>query len=110
MANQSAKSKVKKKRKLQHVWLQTQFDYVEFLQSRIGDKKCVSNKLTIKVGVSSFLWCPGTSAPASGVPEATQEASRKPLKGAASAQKAFSGSQIEAQEFLMETERKVFLY
>ena len=45
-----------------------------------------------------------------GVPEATQEASRKPLKGAVSAQKAFSGSQTEAREFLMETERKVFLY
>ena len=70
------------KRKLQHVWLQTQFDSAEFLQSRIGDKKCVSNKLTILFGVSSFLWCPGTSDPTSGVPEATQEASRKPLKGA----------------------------
>ena len=49
--------------KSQQVWSLTQFYSVDFSQSRICIKKCVFNKPTIKVCVSSFLWCPGTSGP-----------------------------------------------
>ena len=41
----------------------TQFYSVDFSQSRIGVKKCVFNKRTIKVCVSYCWRCPGTSAP-----------------------------------------------
>ena len=45
------------------VWSLTQFYSVDFSQSRIGVKKCVFNKRTIKVCVSCCGRCPGTSAP-----------------------------------------------
>ena len=45
------------------VWSLTQFYSVDFSQSRIGVKKCVFNKRTIKVCVSCSWRCPGTSAP-----------------------------------------------
>ena len=47
----------------QALWQQTQSSSVDFSQSRIGVKKCVFNKHTIKVCVSCFWRCPGTSAP-----------------------------------------------
>ena len=45
-------------------------------------------------------WCPCISV----VPEATHEASRGPLKGAVSAQKAVEGSETETRELLGGTE------
>ena len=45
------------------VWSLTQLYSVDFLQSRIGVRKCVFKKRTIKICVSCALWCPGTSAP-----------------------------------------------
>ena len=45
------------------VWSLTQFYSVDFSRSRIGVKKCVFNKRTIKVRVSCFLRCPGTFVP-----------------------------------------------
>ena len=69
----------------------TQFYSVDFSQSRIGVKKCVFNKRTVKVCLSCCWRCPGTSPLArnnwrcpciSVVPEATHEASQGPLKGA----------------------------
>ena len=44
-------------------WSITHFYYVDFLQSWIGVKLCVFYKCTIKVWVSHFWRCPGTSAP-----------------------------------------------
>ena len=44
------------------VWLLTQFYSVDFSHSRIAVQKCVFNKGTIKVCVSCFWQCPGTSA------------------------------------------------
>ena len=45
------------------VWSLTQFCSVDFSKSKIGLKKCVFNKRTIKVCVSCCWRCPGTSAP-----------------------------------------------
>ena len=45
------------------VWSLAQFYSVDFSKSRIGVKKCVFNKCTIKVCVSCCWRCPGTSAP-----------------------------------------------
>ena len=47
----------------EQVWSLTQFYFVDFSPSRIGVKKCVFNKRTIKVCVSCCWRCPGTSAP-----------------------------------------------
>ena len=44
------------------VWSLTQFYSVDISKSRIGVKKCVINKRTIKVCVSCCWRCPGTSA------------------------------------------------
>ena len=45
------------------VWPLTQFYSVDFSKSRIGVKKCVFNKRTIKVCVIRSWWRPGTSVP-----------------------------------------------
>ena len=45
------------------VWSLTQFYSVDFSKSKIDVQKCVFNKRTIKVCVSSFWQCPGTSVP-----------------------------------------------
>ena len=92
------------------VWSLTQFISVDFWQSRIDVKKCVFNKRTIKVCVSCCWWCPGTSAPSAAHLSVSlhlssnDEASRGPLKGAVSAQKALQGSKAETREFLGGTE------
>ena len=87
------------------VWSLTPFYSVDFSQSRINVKKCVFNKRTIKAidldGVlgpprlARHTWlCPCISV----VPEARHEASRGPLKGAVSAQKALQGSETEKRD------------
>ena len=45
------------------VWSLTDFYSVDFSQSRISVGKCVFNKRTIRVRISCFLLCLGTSAP-----------------------------------------------
>ena len=73
------------------VWPLPQLYSVEFSQSRISVKKCVFDKRIIKVCISCFCQCSGTSAPStwcpcfSVVPEATHKVSQGPL---VSAQKA----------------------
>ena len=47
------------------LWSPTQLYSADFSQSRIGVRKCVFNKRTIKVCVSCCWRCPGTSAPSS---------------------------------------------
>ena len=52
------------------VWSLIQFYSVDFSKSRIGEKKCIFNKLTIKLCVSCCWQCPGTSAHrAAGAPD-----------------------------------------
>ena len=49
--------------RLQRVWSLPQFYSVDFSQSRIGVKKYVFNQHTIKVCVTCFWRCLGTSVP-----------------------------------------------
>ena len=46
---------------LHQVWLITQFYSIDFSKSRNDVKKCVFNKRTIKVCISCYWECPGTS-------------------------------------------------
>ena len=84
------------------VWPLTHFYPVDISKSRIGIKKSVFKKRTIKVCVSFSQWCrPGNSAPSVAhqtvslylfSPEAIHEVSRGSLNGNMSAQKALQGS------------------
>ena len=93
----------------------TQFHSVDFSQSKISVKKCIFNNAQSRFASAVFddvlgppllAWhtrrCPFFSV----VPEATHEASRGPLKGAVSAQKALQGSETETMELLGGTEEK----
>ena len=73
----------------EQVWSLTQFYSVDFSQSRMGVKKCVFNKHTIRVSVSCFWRCPWFCV----VLEATHEARQGPLKGTVSDQKSLQGSE-----------------
>ena len=53
------------------VWSLTQSYSVDSSQSRISVKKCVFSKRTIKVYISCFWQCPGTSAPSATHPLVT---------------------------------------
>ena len=53
------------------VWSLTQFYSVDISQSRIGVKKCVFNKRTIKICVSSCWRCLRTSTPSPALPTVT---------------------------------------
>ena len=95
----------------------TQFYSVGFSQSRIGVEKFViinAHNQGLRQVFLTVAWegplclarhtwrCPCFSV----VPEATHEASRGPLKGAVSAQKALQGSETETRELLGGTEEK----
>ena len=98
------------------VWSLNQFYSVNFLLSRINVSKCLKETLfykrTIKVCVSCFCQCSGTSAPGltqmtvSKVEEAPYEASQGLLKGAMSAQKSSQGSIPKTSKLLEGTEVK----
>ena len=90
------------------VWSLTYLLPVEFSQSKIGVKKCVTdaqsrfasavlNSVLGPPRLAQHTWqCPCISV----VLEATHEASRGPSKGAVSAQKALQGSEMETRELL----------
>ena len=87
-------------KKQRQVWPLTKFHSVDFSQSRSGVKKCNFNKLTIKIILCQLFWTFGVlgllglawhtwqNPCFSVVLEARHKASRGPLKGTVSTQKA----------------------